>query len=98
MLPNTKEGLETATALVATGKGDSLMERSTSIIPITAYRYHSLAGMSKPFIFCSRIIFQGYLTDDDMFSSDLPSDILKRLFQHITIKTLWVYSMSMLSF
>jgi len=78
MLSSTAKYLITATALVEAGKGSELMERSTYFVPITAYRYHSLAGK---------------LTDDDMFSSDFSEDILQQLFQHIKIKTLWVYSL-----
>jgi len=79
MSPNTEKDLKTATTLLEAGKGSELMERSTYFVPITAYRYHSLAG---------------YLTDDDMFSTDIPVDTLKRLFEHITIKTLWIYSVA----
>ena len=48
-------------------------------IPITAYRYHSLAG---------------HMTDDDMFSSDLSEEQFQSRLSHVQVPTLLVYSES----
>jgi hypothetical protein len=56
-LPNTKDALARAEKEISLGNSRKLMEYPQDYdIPITAYRFHSLAGR---------------LGDDDMFSNDL---------------------------
>lgn len=77
--PTTKEYLERALKFISAGQKTALISNSDDSVsaPITAYRFHSLAS---------------YLGDDDMFSSDIPAEKLKGIFQHISIPTLWVFS------
>lgn len=42
--PDLKKQLDLATQMIQQGKQDELMPRSTEYAPITAYRFHSLAG------------------------------------------------------
>jgi len=73
----TSRHLSEAKEKIKNGKGNELMNREVYEVPITAYRYVSLAG---------------YLGDDDMFSSDIPEDKMKEIFRHISIPTLWIFS------
>eukprot|EP00026_Physarum_polycephalum_P015538 Phypoly_transcript_16244.p1 GENE.Phypoly_transcript_16244~~Phypoly_transcript_16244.p1 ORF type:complete len:270 (+),score=37.89 Phypoly_transcript_16244:62-871(+) len=76
-LTGTNNFLVQAKKMMEAGKGEELMPRSAYDVPITAYRFVSLAG---------------YLGDDDLFSSDIPTDKLKELFAHISIPILWIVS------
>lgn len=69
---------ELATSMVADGRGEEVMPRQASLLigpphPITAYRFHSLTGR---------------MTDDDMFSSDLTDEELRKRLGHINVPTL----------
>jgi len=75
---DTKKWFQLAESMVKEGKKEELMPRdSYDVAPITAYRYHSLAGRG---------------TDDDMFSSDLSDEELKRCLGCMDIPTLLLYS------
>jgi len=76
-LSETGDFLDKAKKMIEKGRGEELLPRSAYDVPITAYRFCSLAG---------------YLGDDDFFSSDIPSKKMKELFQHISIPILWAIS------
>ncbi len=63
--------------LISRGKGLSLLPREADHVPITAYRYHSLAS---------------YAGDDDMFSSDLSDAELRSKLQVIDVPALFIFS------
>lgn len=69
-----------AAALVAAGRGDELMPRWTWSCPVTASRFHSLAGRC---------------TQDDMFSADLSDAELRAILGHVAaeISCLWCFSL-----
>lgn len=65
-----------AVDMIKNGKPNELMPRNADSVPITAYRYHSLA-------------FRG--GDDDMFSSDLSDDELSRIFGGLNSQKLAIF-------
>uniref|UniRef100_A0A7S3ZEF4 Uncharacterized protein n=1 Tax=Lotharella globosa TaxID=91324 RepID=A0A7S3ZEF4_9EUKA len=73
----TKKWLKLATSMIKEGKAEDLMPQESYFIPITAYRYHSLAGKN---------------TDDDLFSSDFTMDELKGKLGCVDVAALVLYS------
>ncbi|GBG61760.1 hypothetical protein CBR_g23274 [Chara braunii] len=80
-LPRTKEFLEVAEKMIAEGRKNDVMPLDANNgIPITAFRYHSLAGVGG---------------EDDMFSSDLTIEELVMKLGHMAmIQTQVVFSMA----
>jgi len=76
--PDMVQHRELAQKLYDEGKGTEWLPRNVSNVPITANRFLSLTGR---------------LTADDMFSADLSDEELKAIFSHISIPTLWVFSL-----
>lgn len=44
-------------------------------------------------VICILYCYAGRLTPDDLFSSDFTDEELEKLFAHVSIPTLWVWSM-----
>mmetsp|Transcript_16298 Transcript_16298/g.29291 ORF Transcript_16298/g.29291 Transcript_16298/m.29291 type:complete len:184 (+) Transcript_16298:166-717(+) len=72
-----ESNLKLAKSMIDEGKKESLMPRDRHYSPISAYRYHSLAGK---------------MTDDDMFSSDIPQVDMVDMFECVDIPALLAFS------
>ncbi|KAI9321610.1 hypothetical protein BX666DRAFT_1004486 [Dichotomocladium elegans] len=75
--PRAAEWVSLASAMRADGRGAELMPRAIGHVPTTADRYFSLNA------------FGG---DDDVFSTDLPDDMIERLYKDVHRPMAWVHA------